>query len=103
MNQAIEHGNRDHNLKEIDFSPELSQIIDRFNPTRGHFGFVVYRKSKKEKEFFQKCVNRRDSEKCIIPLNDVDIVKMLTMKLYDEDLDDYLSDRLQLLDFGNLQ
>ncbi|MGE3398154.1 MAG: class I SAM-dependent methyltransferase [Candidatus Nitrosocosmicus sp.] len=82
-------------------NPELSQITDRFNPTRGHFGFLIYRKSKKEQEFFQKCINRRSSDRCIIPLNDKDIIKMLTMKLYNENIDDFLSDKLQLLDFGN--
>lgn len=28
MNQAIEHGNRDHNLKGSDFLPELVNKID---------------------------------------------------------------------------
>ncbi len=28
MNQAIEHGNRDHNLKESGFAPELVNKID---------------------------------------------------------------------------
>ncbi len=28
MNQAIEHGKRDHNLKESDFTPELVNKIE---------------------------------------------------------------------------
>jgi hypothetical protein len=81
---------------------ELNQICSRFSKTRGEFGFLISRNSENEDELFQKCVNRRrDKGECIIPLSDKDIINMLKLKLYDESIDDFLSERLQKLDFDN--
>ncbi len=82
-------------------NPALSQTLLRFKEQRGKFGFIVYRSSTKEKKFFQKCVNLRSAEGCIIPLNDSDIIEMLKLKLENESIDEYLGEKLQKLDFNN--
>ena len=82
-------------------NPELSQTLLRFKEQRGKFGFIVYRSSTKEKKFFEKCVNLRGPDSCIIPLNDLDIIEMLRLKLENESVDEYLGEKLQKLDFNN--
>ncbi len=81
-------------------NPELSQILLRFKEHRGNFGFIIYRSSTKENEFFGKCVGQRP-ERCIIPLNDNDIIEMLQRKLVNESVDEYLGEKLQKLDFNS--
>jgi SAM-dependent methyltransferase len=82
-------------------NPELSQIVDRFGDRTGEFGFLIYRSSTKEREFFKKCANRRNrSGNCIIPLNDNDIIQMLELQLEGEKIDDFLTKKLQALDFN---
>jgi hypothetical protein len=80
---------------------ELSQSLLRFQHQRGKFGIIVYRRSTKEDDFFQKCVNLRSPDGAIIPLNDLDIIEMLQRKLENENVDEYLGEKLQRIDFNN--
>lgn len=65
---------------------ELGQSLLRFKEQRGKFGFIVYRRSTKEKDFFQKCVNLRSIDGAIVPLNDLDVIEMLQRRLENESI-----------------
>lgn len=82
-------------------NPELSQVLLRFKEQRGKFGFIVYRRSTKEKDFFQRCVELRGVDGGIIPLNDSNIIEMLQRKLGNESIDEFLGEKLQKIDFNN--
>lgn len=59
-------------------NPEVDQLAMRFNPTRGHFGMLLYRTSTDRARILARCRDVAQAEKgFIVPLDDEDIVQML--------------------------
>lgn len=82
---------------------EIDQINGRFNRNTGYFGFLAYRRHKNEDKLFKNFVDYRttgEGNKCIIPINDDDLIEMLNVKQRKEDVNDFLFSKLQRLDFN---
>jgi hypothetical protein len=60
-------------------NPELDQITGRFGHTRGFFGMICCRSMDNKHKFIERCRDAAlDSRGYVIPLDDEDIIQMLT-------------------------
>jgi hypothetical protein len=60
-------------------NPELDQITGRFGHTRGFFGIICCRSIDKKIKFIERCRDTAlDSRGYVVPLDDEDIIQMLT-------------------------
>lgn len=90
---VIECKNYRHELK----NPEFDQLGSRLGKKLGRFGILAYRRAANAKKVIARCRAFFDNdEKVILPLNDADFEKLLTLKmqLQDEDIENYLDEIL---------
>lgn len=71
-------------------NPEVDQLSGRFSPTRGKVGLLTYRKIDDKNVLLNRCKDTAtDDRGFIIPLDDDDLIEMMTDLKSNEDNDSY--------------